>query len=129
MQAQISSMLDEYRAMRSRMEAMSAELAAMTATAWSADRSVRATVSPQGELVRLRIDPALAAKYDLASLTGRILEASALAAAQIRVQLREKLQQLLPAQLRHLVGPDGTVSLGGLLPPDPDQLSQIWTGR
>jgi DNA-binding protein YbaB len=127
MQAQISSMLDEYRAMRSRMEAMSAELAAMTATAWSADRSVSATVSPHGELIRLRIDPTLAAKYDLAGLTGRILEASGLAAIQIRAQLQEKTRQLLPAQLRHLIGPDGAVSLGGLLPEDP--LGPLWTGR
>jgi DNA-binding protein YbaB len=129
MQAQISSMLDEYRAMRARMEAVTAELAAMTATARSADRSVTATVNPHGELVHLSIDPVLAAKFDLNGLTGRILEAAGLAAVQIRGQLRVKMQQLLPAHLRHLVGPDGAVSLTGLLPEDPTRLGRVWTQR
>jgi len=115
--AQISELLEDYRAMRSRIEAMSAQLAAMTATARSMDRSVTATVGPHGELVRLTIDPALAAKLDLTTLTARILEAAGLAAAHARERLGSTMGEVLPDHLRHIVGPDGTVDVRGILPP------------
>jgi DNA-binding protein YbaB len=103
--------------MRSRVEAMSAQLAALTATARSMDRSVTATVGPQGELLRLTIDPALAARLDLTTLAARILEAAALAAAHARERLGSTMGEALPDHLRHMVGPDGTVDVRGLLAP------------
>ncbi len=118
-QQQMGSMLAEYRAMTARVETLASELAAMTATASTSDHSVTATVSPQGELVHLRIDSALAARFDTRTLVARILEASGAAAAVVRQQLRDKMRDLMPAHLRDLVGPDGAVDVRGLLPAHP----------
>jgi DNA-binding protein YbaB len=125
MQAQLGSMFEEYRAMRSRVELLSARLAAMTASAQSVDRSVTATVGPQGELVALSIDATIATRLDLKTLAARILEASALAATQIRERLRVEMCEVLPHHLRHLLGPDGTVNVSGLLPGDPAGLGPM----
>jgi len=122
MPARIGALLEDYQATRKRLAALNAELTAMTASARSADRSVTATVGPQGELVHLAIDPTLGARLDLKTLAGRILEASGLAAAQVRERLREALRAGLPANLRDVVGPDGTVDVQHLLPADPTDL-------
>ena len=52
MRSGLGQLLEEYQATRSRLASLSAEMAATTATARSTDRSVTATVNPQGELVR-----------------------------------------------------------------------------
>jgi DNA-binding protein YbaB len=122
MQARIGAMLVEYQATRQRMTELSAELTAMTASARSADRSVTATVGPQGELVHLAIDPVLGPRLEPKALAGRILEASDLAATQVRDRLREALRAGLPANLRDVVGPDGAVDVQRLLPADPTDL-------
>lgn len=113
--------------MRLQIEAMSAQLGAMTATARSMDRSVTATVGPQGELVQLTIDPTLAARLDLKTLTARILEASALASAQVRERLGARVGEALPEHLRHVVRSDGTVDIRGMLPPS--ELNQMKPNR
>jgi DNA-binding protein YbaB len=122
MQTRLGQMLEEYQAARSRLGTLSAELAAITATARSADRTVTATVNPQGELVELTIDPVLGARLDLKTVSARILEASGLAATQVREQVRGTMRDALPDNLRNLVGPDGAIDVQGLLPTDPTDL-------
>jgi DNA-binding protein YbaB len=122
MQARLGQMLEEYQATRSRLGTLSAELAAITATARSADRTVTATVNPPGELVELTIDPVLGARLDLKMLSARILEASGLAATQVREQVRGTMRGALPDNLRNLVGPDGAIDVQRLLPTDPTDL-------
>jgi DNA-binding protein YbaB len=113
----IGAMLEEYRALRSRLAGLQAAAADITTTVRAPDRSVTITVDAQGELRDLRIDPAAAAQLDPRLLAQRILAASRLAAAQAREQVRVTLRDALPDRLRDLVGPDGSVDLEALLPP------------
>jgi DNA-binding protein YbaB len=116
MQAHIDTMLAEFFALRVRVDAMGAEIGAMTSTARSADRSVVATVGTHGQLVRLSIDPAIADRVDLVTLAASIVEASGLAAGRIRARINALTANLLPDRLGCLVGPDGTIDIGSLLP-------------
>jgi DNA-binding protein YbaB len=122
MRARIGSMVEEYQATRARLAALNEELTSMTASARSADHTVTATVGPQGELVHLAIDPVRAERLDLKALSGRILEASGLAAAEVRERLRERLLAGLPESLRAAIGSDGVVDVNRLLPADPTDL-------
>lgn len=122
MHTRLQEMLLGYEASRARLAALSAELAVLTATARSTDRSVIATVNPQGELVSLSIDPVLGPRLDPKALAARIIEASGVAAAEVRQRLRDSLRSSLPATLRDLVGPDGAVDVRRLLPEDPHDL-------
>lgn len=119
MRARVDAMLDEYRAMRSRLHDVAAELAALTATARAADRCVTVTVSAHGELADLRIDPVLAARLDAKTLAARILEASRKATAEVRQRVGARMRDVLPEGLRPLIGPEGTVDLVNLLPAHP----------
>jgi DNA-binding protein YbaB len=118
MRGQLSSLFEEYRAARARIERLSDDVAAMTSTARSSDGCVTATAGPQGDLRDLRIDPEVARRLDLRTLAARILEASGAAAAQARERLGRTMAEVMPAHLRHLVLPDGTVDVRGLLPAD-----------
>jgi DNA-binding protein YbaB len=118
MRGQLSSMLEEYRAVRARIERLADEVATMNATARSTDGCVTATVGPQGELRDLRIDPEVARRLDLRTLAARVLEASGAAGAEARQRLGRTLAEVMPTQLRHLVSPDGVVDVRGLLPSD-----------
>jgi DNA-binding protein YbaB len=129
MQTQIGAMLDEYRAMRSRIGGLQAAAASVTTTVRSPDRSVTVTVDAHGELRDLRIDPAIAAKLDVRELSGRILAASRLAAAQAREQVRVTMRDALPERLQDLVGADGQVDLGALLPADLSELARTFGPR
>jgi DNA-binding protein YbaB len=122
--AELASLLEDYRRTRSRIDRLSADVAALTATARSADGSVTATVGRHGELCDLRIDPELARRLDLKTLTSRILEASGLAAGQARDQLGRTVAAAMPAHLRHLVGPSGEVDPAALLPADVQALAR-----
>jgi DNA-binding protein YbaB len=117
-QQQLESMLDEYRRARSRAQRLGAEMAALTATARSADGSVTATVGPQGDLRDLRIDADVARRLDLKTLTSRVLEASALAADQARAEVSRTVAGAMPPHLRQLMDPGGGADLGALLPED-----------
>jgi DNA-binding protein YbaB len=118
MRGQLSSLFEEYRAVRARIERLSDDVAAMTATARSTDGCVTATVGPQGDLRDLRIDPEGARRLDLRTLATRILEASGSAAAQARERLGRTMAEVMPTHLRHLVSADGSVDVRGLLPAD-----------
>ena len=63
-----------------------------------------------------------AERLDLKALSGRILEASGLAAAEVRERLRERLLAGLPESLRAAIGSDGVVDVNRLLPADPTDL-------
>jgi DNA-binding protein YbaB len=118
MPAQIGAMLEEYRAMRSRLAALQIQMTELTASVRSPDRVVTVTVGARGDLQDLHIDAGLAARLDVGTLAGRILAATRLAHAQVREQVRVKTRLALPERLRELVGPDGVVDLGALLPED-----------
>lgn len=121
MQARIGSMVEEYQQTRARLAALNDELTSLTASAQSADHSVTVTVGPQGELVHLMVDPVRGARLDLKTLSGRILEASDLAATEVRERLRERLLAGLPESLRGAISADGTVDVNRLLPDPPEQ--------
>ena len=117
LQGQIDAMVADFQAVREAADAFGAQLAAMTATARSTDHSVVVTVGARGELVDLRFNDH-AVRLDLAALRARVLEAGALAAADVRQRTRAATAEFLPGQLRGLIGPDGTVNLDSLLPRD-----------
>jgi DNA-binding protein YbaB len=121
LRAELETLIDEYRSMTQRLAQMNEEMAGRLATARSADGSVTATVGPHGELVQLSIDPVLSARLDSRVLSARVLEASALAHADLRDQLRSAVVEFLPERLRPAVAPDGQVDLARLMP-DPSGL-------
>ena len=104
-------MLEEYRNMQARMAALSDSLAAIEGTGRSADGAVTATVRPGGELVRLSLDRATAARPNLDALLPAIVEASRLAVADARAKVQSLTRDLMPERLRHLVADDGTLDL------------------
>jgi len=118
MRGQLTSMLEEYRSVRARIDRLCDDVAMMTATARSTDGCVTATVGPQGELRDLSIDPEVARRLDLRTLAARVLEASGAAAAEARQRLGRTLAEVMPPHLRHVVSPDGDVDVRGLLPSD-----------
>ena len=126
MQTQIEAMLADYRVMRSRIEGLQAAATTVTSIVRSPDRSVTVTVDAQGELRDLRIDPTIAARLDTRALADRILAATRLAGAQAREQVRVSIRDALPERLRDLVGSDGQVDLGALLPSDLGALVQTF---
>jgi hypothetical protein len=118
MDGRLTQLLEEYRSVRARMARLGDDVVAMTATARSTDGSVTATVGPQGDLRDMRIDPEVARRLDLRTLAARVLEASAAAGAQSRERLVRTLTEVMPPNLRHLVGADGQLDVRGLLPSD-----------
>ena len=116
MRAQLGAMLDEYRQSRSRIDSLSAELAAMTETVRSTDRSITAVVGSQGQLVSLHLDPVAASRLDLETLAARIVEAAGIGNGRIQARLQAGFRELLPSHLRDVVCPDGTVDVSRLLP-------------
>ena len=118
MRGHLVSLFEEYRAVRTRIERLSDDVATMTATARSSDGCVTVTVGPQGDLRDLHIDPEGARRLDLRTLTARILEASSAAATQGRERLGRTMAEVMPPHLRHLVSADGGVDVRALLPPD-----------
>ena len=118
MQAQIGAMLDEYRAVRSRIDSLQMAAINVATTVRSPDRSVTVTVDAQGGLRDLRIDPTLATRLGAKALADRILAATRLASAQAREQFRVTVREALPERMRELVQPDGSVDLEALLPVD-----------
>jgi DNA-binding protein YbaB len=129
MQARIGAMLEEYRATRSRIEGVQAAAGTMTATVRSPDRSVTVTVDAQGALRDIRIDPAVAARLDWTALSARILGACRLAAAQAREQMRVRMRDALPEQVRDLVASDGSVDLAARLPAELGEIARGWPAR
>jgi DNA-binding protein YbaB len=118
MQTQIGAMLEEYRAMRSRVEELQLAAADVTATVRSPDRSVTVTADARGELRDLRLDPAVLSRLEARVLAERILATTRLATAQARERVRVMTRDALPERLRDLLQPDGSVDLSALLPAD-----------
>jgi hypothetical protein len=96
---------------------------------------VRATVGPHGQLIGLTIDSRAAARLNMYALAERILEATRLAAADMRERTRACVSATLPESLAHLADPDklfhpnGTVEVGRVLPADPLDLTRPPDGR
>ena len=121
MRAEIETMLKEYRDMRARLVTLTSELAAMTATAHSADGVVRATVSPHGNLVDLQIDERAVQRRGMTALVPSILEATGRASTEVRAKARTAMRQFLPDWMADVLRADGTVDVMAALPPDPVQ--------
>ena len=114
--ARIAILLEEYRAIRARVERLQGAAAHLRVWVSSPDRSVTVTVDASGELRELTIDAARAARLSASTLAECILGASQLAAAQARERLRVAMRDALPERLHDLVGADGSVDLADLLP-------------
>jgi DNA-binding protein YbaB len=118
MRAEIETMLTEYRDMRTRLLTLSSELAALTATAHSADGVVRATVNPHGNLVSLDIDERAVQRRGLAALVPSILEATGRASTEVRARARTAMRDFLPTWMGDVLRADGTLDVAALLPGD-----------
>jgi len=119
MRAEITAMLNEYRDMRARLESLTADVAALRATARSSDGTVTATVNPHGEMVDLHIDERAVRQVGITPLVPSILEAASRASASVRAQARAVLREFLPEWMHDAVGADGTVDVARILPADP----------
>jgi len=126
--AQIEAMLDDYQGLTSRLDAVRADFASLTATARSTDGSVTATVGPHGELVALVIDQIAARRLATTSLAARVLEAAGLAVVDVRRQAGEMMAGVMPGRIAGAIKSDGTVDISGLLPAFAADHSS-WTGR
>ena len=81
-------------------------LSNVTGTAWSADRMIKATVGPRGQLVELEIDPRVYRNPNSKALAADILATARIAVEDVARQTREILEENLPSDLRQLGGPD-----------------------
>jgi DNA-binding protein YbaB len=129
MQTQIGAVLEEYRATRSRIDELQAAVAAVTATVRVPARSATATVDGHGELRDLQLDPAVVARLDARQLAREIVLAVQLATMQARAQAQVMMRDALPARLRFLVRPDGSLDLSELLPDDLEDPAGPWGRR
>jgi hypothetical protein len=111
LQARLGVLLDDYRRTRARVEALLGTAVGVAVSVRAPDRSVTVSIDPAGRMLGLRLDPVVIAGLDAATLALRIIEASKLAHAQARAQLRCTVQRALPERLRDLVGVDGSVDL------------------
>ena len=119
MRVEIEAMLNEYRDMRARLVTLTSELAALTATAHSADGVVRATVNPHGNLVSLHIDERAVQRRGMAGLVPSILEATGRASTEVRAKARTAMRDFLPSWMGDVLPADGPVDVAALLPRDP----------
>lgn len=129
MQKQIGAVLEEYRATRSRIDELQAAVGAVTATVRVPNRSATATVDGYGELRDLQLDPTVAAQLDARQLAREIVLAVQLATIQARARAQAMMRDALPARLRHVVRPDGSLDLTELLPDDVEELDGPWGRR
>lgn len=121
---EMQTMLDEYGQLRTRLAALRDTLAALTATATSADGTVTVTVGPQGGLVGLTIAPAAAAGSR--RLADRILATSAQASASVSVLAREAMRDAVPDRMLFLLDGGAGPSEPAWLDPAALARPEIW---
>jgi DNA-binding protein YbaB len=101
MEAQIDSMMDEYRRLRENLDAMQSELVKIQATAYSEDGHVVVTVGPRGHLLGIRIDPVVNRRPNTEQLSASIMEAVTAAAAMAAEEVAEITERYAPGAFRH----------------------------
>jgi DNA-binding protein YbaB len=74
LRAYAAELSQQYKQLRTGLQAMQAELAAVTGTAKSADGFVTATVGPRGQLIKLELDGRIYRRPDSAKLAETITD-------------------------------------------------------
>jgi DNA-binding protein YbaB len=114
--AQVDELLADYRRSREHLATFQRQLAAITATASSADGLVTATVGPRGTLTGLQIGDAAYRRYRPAELAEQIVRATAAATVEALAGAADVLAPALPH------GSDPQALLFGTADLDPAQI-------
>jgi DNA-binding protein YbaB len=97
LRARFDDVFGQYQRLRSGMGELRQRLAALTVTAESPDRLVRATVGPRGQLVDLTIEPRAYREHDPASLARTITKTVQDAVARTTDRVQDLVAGYLPA--------------------------------
>lgn len=95
--ARVDELLAEYRRSREQLAEVHHQLAAISASASTADGSVTATVGPRGTLTGLTISDEAYRKFKPAELAAQIVRATAVASASALADASAVLAPVLPA--------------------------------
>lgn len=97
LRARFDDVRAQYDRLRSGLDEMQERLARMAVTAESPDGLVRATVGPRGQLVDLRLDPAVYRRRDAGELARTIVDTVQRAVAQTTDEVQAMVGEYLPA--------------------------------
>jgi hypothetical protein len=127
--AQIETMLDDYRRLRSQLAGLATALADLTETVRSIDGTVTVTVDRSGRLVALDLnlepDPGHRPDPSAVELAARIVSTAGLAAQRVATRARTLIGETLPPQ--HATVLAGDIGIADLLPADVSD--PAWLGR
>jgi DNA-binding protein YbaB len=93
-------MLDNLRTMVNGVNDVQTRMLEVSGTAWSADRMVKATVGPRGQLTHLEIDPRVYRKPNSVALAETIVATVHAAAEQALRRSQEIMDAYVPRDLR-----------------------------
>jgi DNA-binding protein YbaB len=124
-QAHIDELLEQYRTMRDRLGETQRQIAAVQATAESADGMIQVTVGPHGELVDLTLRPGIYRTPDSNALAAQILATTREAVRLAHEQLRALIEPIVPTELGDLGGMAADFDVTKLLPEDPTDMTHL----
>ncbi|SDT30398.1 YbaB/EbfC family nucleoid-associated protein [Actinoplanes derwentensis] len=97
LRARFDDVVSQYQRLRLGLDDLQERLSAMTVTAESPDRMVKATVGPRGQLVDLKFDPEAYRRLTPEQLSRTVLRTVEQAVAQTTDQVQEIVGEYLPA--------------------------------
>lgn len=109
----ITDMVGQLRRTLDGMAGTQRQVLAVTGTAWSPDKLVKAVVGPRGQLVDLYIDPRVYRTPDSAALAATILSTVRAATDRAAADVRKILDGNMPSDLR--LGTVGDLDVGALM--------------
>ncbi|WP_026360311.1 YbaB/EbfC family nucleoid-associated protein [Amycolatopsis nigrescens] len=119
--AQVAELLADYQRSRAQLASVQRELAAITASAENADRTVTATAGPRGTLTGLVIAEDAYRRYTPAELAAQIVRTAGAAAVKALTGAGEVLAPVLPGGTdpQALLLGTGDLSADEIAPPPP----------
>jgi DNA-binding protein YbaB len=122
----LRTMVGDLRQTLSKAEGIQQRMLAVTGTAWSDDRMVKAVVGPRGHLVELEIDPRVFRRPDSKALAASIVATVRVAVDDVMEQTQKIIDESMPADVgvgkvgaldvRKLIGThDADLRNGGLV--------------
>ncbi len=108
----LRNMVSDLRRATTELPEMQKRMLAVTGTAWSPDRMIKAVVGPRGHLMELEIDPRILRRPNSKALAAGIVQTVRAAIEEAGRQSNEVLNDALPSDLRALAGTDVRTFVG-----------------
>jgi DNA-binding protein YbaB len=120
----VSSLIGDLRHTLANIEQTRQEMAAVTGTAWSDDRLIRAVVGPRGQLIELEIDPRIYRTPDAAWLSATILATVRAAVEDAAAKTKQIMDRAMPSDRG--LGLVGTTDIDRMITSHDADLPRLW---